>query len=146
LNKLRRYKVRGRSMQTIRHESRRRCTFHHFAQLPNLFVVGPAKTGTSALYHYLRVHPMVYTTPIKETNYMSFCDGLPPLLGPGDQERIAAKSVLTLAAYRALYANRRDEPVAADVSPSYMHYPQAAAKIAELCPRAKIVIVLRNPV
>ena len=36
--------------------------------------------------------------------------------------------------------------VAADVSPAYLHRPPTAAKIAELCPRAKIVMVLRNPI
>jgi len=133
-------------MQTVRHEKRTGSTEHRLGQLPNLFVAGPAKTGTSALYHYFRVHPQVYTTPIKETNYMAFCDGLPPLRGPGDQERIAAKSIIALADYRALYAKWRDERVAADVSPTYMHYPRAVTRIAELCPRANIVIVLRNPV
>src|SRR5262245_18779224 len=116
------------------------------ARLPNLFVVGPAKTGTTALYYYFRSHPQVYTAPVKETNYMAFCDGVPPLAGPGDREKIGDKSTTTPEDYEALYANWRDEPVAVDVSPSYMHYPRAATKIAELCPHAKIVIVLRNPV
>ncbi len=116
------------------------------ANLPNLFIVGPAKSGTTALYWYFKSHPQVYTTPVKETNYMAFCEGLPPLAGPGDYKEIAAASATTLDDYCALFAGRRDEPVAVDVSPSYMHYPQAAKKIAELCPHAKIVIVLRNPV
>jgi hypothetical protein len=116
------------------------------SRLPNAFVVGPAKTGTTALYHYFRAHPQVYTAPVKETNYMAFCDGVPPLAGPMDQESIGEKSTTTLEAYSALYAHWRDETVAIDVSPSYMHYPRAATRIAELCPAAKIVIVLRNPV
>src|SRR5262245_1217701 len=115
-------------------------------RLPNAFVVGPAKTGTTALYHYFRAHPQVYTAPVKETNYMAFCDGMPPLAGPCDQESIGDKSTTTLESYAALWANWRGEPVAIDVSPSYMHYPRAATTIAQLCPAAKIVIVLRNPV
>jgi hypothetical protein len=114
--------------------------------LPNLFVVGPAKTGTTALYYYFKSHPQVYAAPVKETNYMAFCDGVPPLAGPGDREKIGDTSTTTLEDYAALFAGWRDEPVAVDVSPSYMHYPRAATRIAELCPQAKIVIVLRNPV
>jgi len=114
-------------------------------QLPNAFVVGPAKTGTTALYHYFRAHPQVYTAPVKESNYMAFCDGVPLLAGPRDRESIGDKSATTLEDYAALFANWHNEPVAVDVSPSYMHYPRAATKIAELCPAAKIVIVLRNP-
>ena len=115
-------------------------------RLPNAFVVGPAKTGTTALYHYFRAHPQVYTASVKETNYMSFSGGVPPLAGPSDRESIGERSTTTLESYAALWANWHDEPVAVDVSPSYMHYPRAATKIAELCPAAKIVIVLRNPV
>ena len=96
-------------------------------KLPNLFVVGPAKTGTTALYFYFKAHPQVYTAPVKETNYMAFCDAVPPLAGPGDWDAIGEKSTTTLEDYAALYANWRDEPVAVDVSPSYMHYPRAAS-------------------
>jgi hypothetical protein len=71
---------------------------------------------------------------------------VPPLAGPRDRESIGDKSTTTLENYAALWVNWRDKPVAVDVSPSYMHYPRAATKIAELCPAAKIVIVLRNPV
>src|SRR5262249_13344771 len=73
------------------------------ARLPNLFVVGPAKTGTTALYYYFKSHPQVYTAPVKETNYMAFCDCVPPLAGPGDREKIGDKSTTTLEDYEALF-------------------------------------------
>ncbi len=76
---------------------------------------------------------------------MAFFDGLPRLAGPRDAE-VLEGSITDLAAYRVLFAQRAGERAAADVSPSYLYYPQAAGKIAEMCPRAKIVMVLRNPV
>ncbi|MEX2114401.1 MAG: sulfotransferase [Pirellulales bacterium] len=113
--------------------------------LPDVFVVGAAKSGTTAIHQYFRAHPQVFVPgTIKETNYMAFFDGLPRLAGPRDAQ-VLEGSITNLAAYRALYAARSCEAAAVDVSPAYLYYPQAPAKIAELCPRAKIVIVLRNP-
>ena len=77
---------------------------------------------------------------------MAFHAGLPPLLGPGDQNAVAKKSITRLEDYLNIFSNRGSEPVAADVSPSYLYFPESAFKIKELCPHAKIVMVLRNPV
>src|SRR5215472_1144626 len=38
---------------------------------PNFFVVGAAKSGTTSLYHYLRSHPLIYLSPIKEPNHFA---------------------------------------------------------------------------
>jgi hypothetical protein len=50
---------------------------------PNFFLVGAPKAGTTSLYHYLRQHPQIYMSPIKEPNYFAseirienVCEGL----------------------------------------------------------------------
>jgi len=40
--------------------------------LPSFIIIGVAKAGTTALYHYLREHPDVFMSPIKETNYFAY--------------------------------------------------------------------------
>jgi len=115
--------------------------------LPSVFVVGAAKSGTTAIYHYFKAHAQVFVPDtVKETNYMAFYGGLPPLAGPGDQKAVAATSVTRLPDYLRLFQGRATQQLAADVSPSYLYFPQAAQKIAQLCPRARIIMVLRNPV
>jgi hypothetical protein len=114
--------------------------------LPNLFVVGAPKAGTTAIYYYFKSHPQVFVSPRKEINYMAFYDGLPPLRGPGDESIVARNSVTTLADYEGLYAGRTIELIAADTSPAYLRSAAAAARITKLCADAKIVIVLRNPI
>ena len=37
----------------------------------NLFIVGAAKSGTTAIHNYLNKHSSVFLSPIKEVNY--FC-------------------------------------------------------------------------
>jgi hypothetical protein len=51
--------------------------------LPNFFVVGAPKAGTTSIFHYLDQHPEVYMSPIKEPCHFAaevhpgnFCDEL----------------------------------------------------------------------
>ena len=39
--------------------------------LPNFFIVGTGKAGTTSLYHYLQQHPQIYMSPIKEPCYFA---------------------------------------------------------------------------
>src|SRR5581483_3154382 len=36
------------------------------SRLPNFFIVGAPKAGTTSLYHYLGQHPQIYMCPVKE--------------------------------------------------------------------------------
>ena len=38
---------------------------------PNFFIVGAPKAGTTSLYEYLKGHPEIYMSPIKEPDYFS---------------------------------------------------------------------------
>ena len=39
--------------------------------LPNFFIVGAPKAGTTSLYHHLDQHPQIYMSPLKEPCYFS---------------------------------------------------------------------------
>jgi hypothetical protein len=39
--------------------------------MPNLFIVGAAKAGTTALYNYLAQHPQVFHFRVKEPMFFS---------------------------------------------------------------------------
>jgi len=41
------------------------------APTPNFFIVGTGKAGTTSLYHYLRQHPEIYMSSIKEPSYFA---------------------------------------------------------------------------
>ena len=99
-------------------------------QLPTFLVLGVAKAGTTALYHHLRAHPGVYMSPVKEPGFFSGSD-----YGPE-----------ALAAYRALFSGVQGERAVGEASPSYLHHPDAPARIAALLPDVKLVVLLRQPV
>ena len=40
-------------------------------RLPDFFIVGAPKAGSTSLYHYLDQHPEIYMSAIKEPNYFA---------------------------------------------------------------------------
>jgi hypothetical protein len=53
--------------------------------LPDFFVIGAPKAGTTALHAALATHPDLYLSPVKEPKFF-LCDGARPQgqAGPGD--------------------------------------------------------------
>src|SRR5262249_20202137 len=46
--------------------------YHHsILKLPNFFLAGAPKTGTTSLYSYLRQPPDIYLSPVKEPSYFA---------------------------------------------------------------------------
>jgi Sulfotransferase family len=113
--------------------------------LPNFIVIGAAKAGTTALYHYLAEHPQVFMSPVKETNYFAYgLDGQGHLLY-GDPE-VHSFPIKTLPEYEELFAGADNAVGIGEASPIYLESPQAAGRIRELIPAARLICSLRHPV
>jgi hypothetical protein len=107
-------------------------------RLPDFFVVGHPKCGTTALYSALARHPQIHMGTLKEPRY--FAGELRDVPGrrlTGDPQ--------TLTEYLSLYAGAAPDQRAGDASPQYLWSPTAAAAIAQAQPRARIVAILREP-
>jgi len=39
--------------------------------MPNFLIIGAAKSGTTSLYEYLKQHPQIWMSPVKETNFFA---------------------------------------------------------------------------
>lgn len=115
--------------------------------LHNIFIVGAAKAGTTALYYLLNQHPQVCAPVIKEPNYFSNLDPdldiTGPDVGPGDDDTFWAES---REEYHALYKIKKLHRFSLDASVSYLYSNRAARNIAEYSTAPKIIITLRNPV
>src|SRR5918999_891653 len=97
--------------------------------LPNFFIVGAAKSGTTALYRYLRQHPDVYLPDVKEPRFFAYDpDDRTRYAGPRAHELIDSV-VKDRDAYEALYAGVDGESAVGDVSPAYLPSPIAASRI-----------------
>jgi hypothetical protein len=130
---------------------------------PNFFIVGAPKAGTTSLDSYLDQHPQIYMSPIKEPSH--FASELRPenfhprfrpqiqsemeslrqyLAGPMTEKRFGGP-VVDWENYRRLFQNAREGQAIGEASASYLWSATAAGNISTRIPRAKIVMILRDP-
>ncbi len=112
---------------------------------PDFYVVGAAKSGTTAVWSWLRQHPDVFLPAVKEPGFFAYCGKkAAPKAGPYDPDYVS-QITTTTAEYARLY-QEAGEKITGDVSPIYLIDPEAADRIASVRPDARIVILLRDPV
>lgn len=113
--------------------------------MPNFLIIGAAKSGTTSLYYYLKQHPQIFMSPVKEPSFFAI-EGEPMnIRGPGGPAK-RSFWIADLASYRALFEGVRDERAVGEASVLYMYHPQAAERIRRYNPEMKLIAVLRNPV
>lgn len=113
--------------------------------LPDFLGIGAAKSGTSAIYRYLREHPEIFMPERKEIRYFAY-DG-----GPEAADRMARFghdhfAARTIEDYTALFASGDPSKVWGEISPIYLESPSAPARIHAIVPQVKLFASLRNPV
>lgn len=100
---------------------------------PDFFIIGAFKSGTTAMYEYLRQHPQIFMPFHKEPNF--FGDDLSHHYGR-----------MSLAEYLDLFRDAKPEQCVGEASTWYLYSTSAAREIAEFAPAARIIALLRNPV
>jgi hypothetical protein len=105
---------------------------------PTFYVVGAAKCGTTSVWQYLKQHPQVFLPEMKEPCFFASAP-VPPNSEkrhcPGNRE-----------VYKSLYQKANGYLAIGDASTRYLWDPDVPARIHEVAPQARIVIVLRDPV
>jgi hypothetical protein len=109
------------------------------AGVPDFFIVGQPKSGTTALYEMLRCHPQIYMPDLKEPEFFA-----------GDMSRRfqpprSGALPRTLDEYLSLFDGARQDQRTGEASVFYLCSHVAAARIAEVQPDARIVAILREP-
>lgn len=113
--------------------------------LPNFFVIGAAKSGTTALYHYLGQHPQIFLPIVQEPNYFAFGQQANDYVGPGGSPA-PERTIGEAEEYEALFAGSGAISARGDISPLYLYVPGTAERLKDAVPDAKVLVILRNPV
>jgi hypothetical protein len=106
-------------------------------RLPDFFLAGHPKCGTTALYDMLGRHPQVFMPEVKEPRWFA-----PDLRSP---YRSGPTGETGYENYLALFADAGPEQLIGEGSTCYIWSREAAGLIAEAQPQARIVVVLREP-
>jgi hypothetical protein len=129
---------------------------------PSFFIVGAAKAGTTAVADYLGQHPQIYMCPVKEPHYFAKdirLEDLRPLLKKRlrnldlnavikseGKTKLHRAFITDTDVYHQLFSFADKELIAGEASPSYLYSEVAAREIHNYNPKAKIIILLREPV
>jgi hypothetical protein len=112
--------------------------------LPDFFVIGASRSGTTSLHHYLGQHPEIFMCPRKSPNFFVAADPIPAREGVIARQ-MARQWVASRESYEALFSGAREETLIGEVSPVYLQSLIAPERINEMCPEAKLVAILRDP-
>lgn len=99
--------------------------------IPNLIIPGAAKSGTSSLHEYLRIHPEIAMSSQKEPHFFT----------------LKKKFDLGLDFYNSIFPEANDKHLYhGESSTSYLPNKDAIHKIKNTLGEVKFIIILRNPV
>jgi len=102
-------------------------------RLPDFLIIGASKSGTTTLFEYLDRHPGVFMCRPKEPDF--FC-----------RDEQYARG---LAWYASLFADAEPGQLCGEASTHYTNsprFPDAASRIAQHLPGAKLIFIMREPV
>jgi hypothetical protein len=110
-------------------------TFHKgaefmFKKLPEFFVLGAQKAGTTTLHDLLSRHPDICLPRIKETHYFS------------DEQRFSRG--LDWYFHQFQCKNQRSA-IVGEIDPDYMYFEHAPLRIRTVVERPKLIFILRHP-
>jgi hypothetical protein len=117
--------------------------------LPNFLIVGAAKCGTSSLYYYLKQHPDVFMSPVKEPSFFSN-RAANPGKGPGDEDPRLKKYVGGVGSFddyvRLFKINTGKKAVGEASVDTIFYFERTIPAIKSYLGDPRIIIILRNPV
>jgi hypothetical protein len=100
---------------------------------PDFFIVGAPKSGTTAMYDFLRQHPQVFMTRLKDISFFG-------------QDLQFRRPRLSSERYLSLFSETNGALRAGEASVWYLYSKLAAEEIKSFSPSASIIAMLRNPV
>jgi Sulfotransferase family len=109
-------------------------------RVPDFFIVGHPRSGTTALWEMLRQHPDIFMPDEKEPRF--FAEDLRSRFPPRGE---VGRRLLTLNGYLSLFADAGPSQRVGEASPNYLRSRVAATNIAALRSDARIIAILREP-
>ncbi|MEU8233533.1 sulfotransferase domain-containing protein [Actinoplanes sp. NPDC048967] len=110
--------------------------------LPDFLVIGTKRGGTTSLWRYLIQHPLVPRLfPAWNTKTSHYFEENWPR-----GEAWYRSHFPTVKQRAALERKHGAPPKVGEAAPLYMFHPLVAARVARLMPRARMVVLLRDPV
>ena len=108
------------------------------SELPNLLIVGAAKSGTTSLHNYLNQHPDIFMSSHKEPHF---------LINKEIGEKRIPNGIANMEDYSQLFKGYSHKKYRGESSVMYLSFPEFTVRNIKkyLSEDIKIIIMLRNP-
>ncbi len=110
--------------------------------VPSFIICGVKKAATTSLYEYLKQHPKVFMTELKETNFFAY-EPHNHHFANADMHKFPVR---LWDDYRGLFADIGSASAFGEASPVYINSDYACEQIATLLPEVKLIFSLRHPI
>jgi len=120
--------------------------------LPNLYIIGAGKSGTTSLHNHLSAHPDIFMSLIKEPGFFEYMDMDPRSALYGDDEVLnpsyLSEIVTDRDRYQALFSGHKDEKWCGESSTAYLNGDRALPNIKAHVTESplRFIVILRDPV
>lgn len=113
---------------------------------PNFLIIGAGKCGTTSIDFYLKQHPEIFMSPVKEPNFF----GLELLSEEHfnyDEKQLDffRSSITDRDDYLALFEEVKEEKALGEVSNTYLYHEHAGNQIKKHIPDVKLIAIFRQP-
>ena len=108
-----------------------------FRVLPDFFIIGVVRSGTTSLYHYLGQHPSIKNAAYDELGYFD------------DNYHLGVnwyRSLFPTKNTNKKIQNKHGKFLTFDDTPFYVYNPLVIKRILSDFPNSKIIVCLRNPI
>ncbi|MGB0429098.1 MAG: sulfotransferase family protein [Bacteroidia bacterium] len=114
---------------------------------PNFIIIGAGKSGTTTVYEYLRQHPQVFMSSVKETNFFALEGKQVKAVDDSEgQMEHYPWAINNEIDYLNLFSEVKSEKAVGEVSPMYLYNNDAPKNIKKRLPNVKLIAILRQPV
>ena len=105
--------------------------------LPDFFIIGVVRSGTTSMYHYLNEHPSIVKSAYDELGFFD------------DNFRLGwswYKTLFPTTITKRIVKRKTGNFLTFDDTPFYVYNEDVAKKIKNYFPKTKLIIILRNPI
>lgn len=99
----------------------------------NFIIIGTQKSGTTALYQSMKLHPEVCMGTPKEVHFF-------------DNDELYSRPSVDYAAYHTHFQPVSPDQLLGEATPAYLYWNPCAERIHAYHPGIKLIMILRNPI
>lgn len=113
--------------------------------LPDFLIIGAGKSGTTSVNNYLKQHPQIFVSPVKEPNFFGYELKSRGDFKAHDELRHYLNSVTRIEDYVELFRGAEFNQIKGETSNTYLYHEDAPLRIHHYIPGVKLIAIFRQP-